>query len=147
MRRKWTIGALGLVVAACAAVGASSVLGETQTAQSAAKFNEVTIEVGDPATARRAGSKIVYPLGPPQVIAGSDNFTSNITVSACPAGTKVLNGQFDIDHQLVFVEASHAVGKREWLFRLTDADNTFGEEVAPGDFSGTFGLVCAPNPR
>ena len=59
----------------------------------------------------------------------------------------MLNGQFDIDHQLVFVEASHAVGKRDWLFRFTDADQTIGQEVAPGDFTGTFGLVCAPEPE
>ena len=73
--------------------------------------------------------------------------TSNITVSTCPAGTKVLNGQFDTSHQLIFLEASHAVGKRDWLFRLTDADGGRPvRELAPGDFTGTFGLVCAPEP-
>ena len=149
MRTKWTVGALALAAAAGAALGASAVLGGTDPAPaSAGDVNEVTVEVATPAAARRAkpGSKIVYPSSPPPPVLGSDNVSSNVTVSSCPAGTKVLNGQFDVSHQLTTVEASHAVGKREWLFRITDVDGGPGTETSPGDLTAAFGLVCAPNP-
>ena len=156
MRSKWTICVLALAAAAGGALGASAVLGGTDPAPTVlAEANEVTVDVATPAAARKAktGTKIVYPSGPPQVVPNSDDVTSNITVSSCPSGTKVVNGQVDTSHQLIIVEASHAVGKREWLFRLTDADGGGGtadaptSEPFPGDFTGTFGLVCAPNPK